>query len=344
MRFPPYLPAPAAAPFTGAPRSFALDPEPRRRRTPDPRADFEAWCARREISSLPASGPVVASYLLDRSREIDDSGALAHTAGRLKSWIDVINAIHVEAGLPRVRSAPPVPAVLSSLIRYRGMLGVYGPVPASPRTLNVRGPQSSESAQRSGSLSSPAARASRVGSSGTLQALPVVPTATRLHRASSKIPPAYAAIANESLATCHVADESANDRAEPPRFRAATARSRRTPDRSRRGSGRRASAGRPARSPSVPALATRAAVLERSPHPAAQSLCTTVTPPWVRVSLLPRAARSPVHEQASELVRSLGSLAVCRDRLPPEVDPGDEPEDLPSGRHQTDVTGGRQQR
>lgn len=119
MRFPPYLPAPAAAPFTGAPRSFALDPEPRRRRTPDPWADFEAWCARREISSLPASGPVVASYLLDRSREIDDSGALAHTAGRLKSWIDVIDAIHVEAGLPRVRSAPPVPAVLSSLIRYR---------------------------------------------------------------------------------------------------------------------------------------------------------------------------------------------------------------------------------
>lgn len=119
MRFPPYLPAPASVPFTGAPRSFALDPEPRRRRTPDPWADFEAWCARRGISSLPASGPVVASYLLDRSREIDDSGALAHSAGRIKSWIDVIDAIHVEADLPRVRSAPPVPAVLSSLIRYR---------------------------------------------------------------------------------------------------------------------------------------------------------------------------------------------------------------------------------
>jgi len=119
MRFPPYLPVPASVPFTGAPRSFTLDSEPRRRRTPDPWADFEAWCARRGTSSLPASGPVVASYLLDRSREIDDSGALAHSAGRLKSWIDVIDAIHVQADLPRIRSAPPVPAVLSSLIRYR---------------------------------------------------------------------------------------------------------------------------------------------------------------------------------------------------------------------------------
>lgn len=119
MRVPPYLPAPASVPFTGAPKSFALDPEPRRRRTPDPWADFEAWCARRAISSLPASGPVVASYLLDRSREVDGSGALAHSAGRLKSWIDVIDANHVEADLPRIRSAPPVPAVLSRLIRYQ---------------------------------------------------------------------------------------------------------------------------------------------------------------------------------------------------------------------------------
>lgn len=122
MRVPPYLPALASAPFTGAPRSFALDPEPRRRRTPDPWADFEVWCARREISSLPASGPVVASYLLDRSREVDDSGALSHSAGRLKSWVDVIDAIHVEANLPRIRSAPPVPAVLSSLIRYQNRM------------------------------------------------------------------------------------------------------------------------------------------------------------------------------------------------------------------------------
>jgi len=119
MTFPPYLPAPKAAPFTGTPRSFALDPEPRRRRTPDPWVDFEAWCGRRGISSLPASGTVVASYLLDRSREIDDSGTLAHSAGRIKSWLDVIDARHIEADLPRVRSAPPVPAVLSSLIRYR---------------------------------------------------------------------------------------------------------------------------------------------------------------------------------------------------------------------------------
>jgi len=119
MRFLPYLPAPASGPFTGAPRTFALGPEPRRRRTPNPWADFEAWCARRGISSLPASGPVVASYLLDRSREIDDSGALAHSPGRLQSWIGVIDAKHVEADLPRVRLAPPVPAVLSTLIRYR---------------------------------------------------------------------------------------------------------------------------------------------------------------------------------------------------------------------------------
>lgn len=119
MRFSPYLPEPASGPFTGAPRSFALGPEPRRRRTPDPWADFEAWCARRGISSLPASGPVVAGYLLDRSREVDDSGALAHSPGRLQSWIDVIDAKHVEADLPRVRLAPPVPAVLSTLIRYR---------------------------------------------------------------------------------------------------------------------------------------------------------------------------------------------------------------------------------
>lgn len=68
---------------------------------------------------MPASGPVVASYLLDRSREVDDSGALAHSAGRLKSWIDVIDANHVEADLSRIRSAPPVPTVLSSLIRYQ---------------------------------------------------------------------------------------------------------------------------------------------------------------------------------------------------------------------------------
>lgn len=119
MRVPPYLPAPASVPFNGAPRSFALDPEPRRRRTPDPWADFEAWCARRAISSLPASGLVVASYLLDRSREIDDSGALAHSAGRLKSWIDLIDAIHVEAHLPRIRSASPVPTVLTNFIKYQ---------------------------------------------------------------------------------------------------------------------------------------------------------------------------------------------------------------------------------
>ncbi|ROS68719.1 hypothetical protein EDF42_0413 [Curtobacterium sp. PhB172] len=119
MRGLPYLPAPVSTPFAGAPRSFAPDPEPRRRRTPDPWADFEAWCTRRGIGSLPASGAVVASYLLDRSRDVDDTGALAHSPGRLQSWIDVIDAKHVAADLPRVRLAPPVPAVLSTLIRYR---------------------------------------------------------------------------------------------------------------------------------------------------------------------------------------------------------------------------------
>lgn len=43
-------------------------------------------------------------------------------------------------------------------------------------------------------------------------------------------------------------------------------------------------------------------------------------------------------------MRSLSSLAARRDRLPPEVDPGDELEDLPSGRTDTDDASVRQQR
>jgi hypothetical protein len=115
---PPFKSAPALTPFTGVPGDFGLGPEPPRRRTSNPWADFEAWCTQRGLSSLPTSGPVVASYLLDRCREVDDTGALAHSAARISGWVDIIDAKHVQAGLPRIRSASPVPVVLSRANRH----------------------------------------------------------------------------------------------------------------------------------------------------------------------------------------------------------------------------------
>ena len=115
MRVKSYRPLPVQTPFTGMPRTLNAERRSRRTQTADRWADFASWCLKRGLTSLPASGSTVAAYVLDRCRELDDSGGLAHSSAQVHGWVQTIDDKHRAEGHPRVRTAPQVTSVLSRL-------------------------------------------------------------------------------------------------------------------------------------------------------------------------------------------------------------------------------------
>lgn len=102
------------------PRTLHAERRSRRTQTADKWADFAAWCLKRGLTSLPTSDLTVAAYILDRCRELDDSGGLAHSNAQVHGWVQTIDDKHRAAGHPRVKTAPEVTSILSRLPTGKG--------------------------------------------------------------------------------------------------------------------------------------------------------------------------------------------------------------------------------
>jgi hypothetical protein len=105
----------ASVPAPGLPRLSTSGKRPRRPRTAEPWADFEEWCLRRDLPSMPASGAIIAAYIADRCREVDDNGELAHSYDQMKGWVDLIDQRRVQLGHTRLRTSRPVSEILLRL-------------------------------------------------------------------------------------------------------------------------------------------------------------------------------------------------------------------------------------
>lgn len=88
---------------------------------------FTLWCARSDLTPLPASAETVMLYLTDA---IEDTEGLALST--LRGWVAAINRIHVEAGLAPPGDDPAMTMFLRTLHR------VMGPQPSAEQISALR--------------------------------------------------------------------------------------------------------------------------------------------------------------------------------------------------------------
>lgn len=98
-------------------------------------AKWQSWCRRHHVQTpLPADPVLVAEYVAEASRAVDEAGRPAYSVATLARWVAALGFMHAQAGLPKPGAHPIVANVLSG-IRAARVENAPGPLKSQAKPL-----------------------------------------------------------------------------------------------------------------------------------------------------------------------------------------------------------------